>query len=208
MLLNKGELEILDVFRKNLNKALSIRDIQKISKKASKPYVFNALKKLERAEFVDKAVVGTSSAYRAKFTPQAINYFSLLDFEEYERSNMPKNAIDRIMRNIKPLKAPFCLIVFGSYAKGKESEKSDLDVAIIVGDETAKKRFVPALESIALRELTEIHYEIMAPEEFVEMLLAKEANLGKEIAYHHVLVYGGEIYYQLIEEAYLHGYRG
>lgn len=208
MLLNKGELEVLDVFRKNLNKALSIRDIQKISKKASKPYVFNALKKLERAGFLEKAVVGTSGAYRAKFSVPAINYFSLLDFEEYEKSKIPKSAIDRVMRNVKPINVPFCLIVFGSYAKGKAGEKSDLDVAVIVGCAADKKIFVPVLESVLLHELVEMHYEVITAGDFASMLLAKEANLGKEIAYNHILVYGNEIYYQLIEEAYSHGYVG
>ena len=198
MILNKEELAVLDVFRKNLYKSLSIRDVQKISKKASKPYVFNTLRKLETEGFVEKTIMGTSGSYKARLSVQTVKYFSILDFEEYEKSTIPKKAVERIIRNVKPKKIPFCLIVFGSYARGNATAKSDLDVVLLVGCDTERKKVFPVMESVSLRELVDIHYDIITTSEFVEMLLVEEANVGKEISYNHMIVYGNEIYYQLI----------
>ena len=208
MILNKEELAVLDVFRKNPHKSLSIRDVQKISKKASKPYVFNTLKKLETGNFVEKQIIGTSGSYKAQLSVQAVKYFSILDFEEYETSKIPKKAVERIIKNVKPKKIPFCLIVFGSYARGNATAKSDLDVVLLVGSDAEKKKLFPVMESVSLRELVDIHYDLFTTSEFIEMLLIGKTNVGKEIAYNHMIVYGNEIYYQLIEEAHKHGYFG
>ncbi len=208
MLLNKEELKVLDAFRRNLNKSLSISDVQKASGKASKTYVFNTLKKLGAHGFVEKTFVGTSGAYKAKFGLGTIKYFSLLDLEDFERSKVPQKTVEKLLKELKPLKAPFCLVIFGSYAKGKATERSDIDIAIIVSSNKERKLFAPLAESVSLREIIPIHCEIITTNEFFKMLLAKEANLGKEIAYNHIIVFGNEGYYQIIEEAYSHGYSG
>lgn len=208
MLLNKEELAIMNVFRKNINRTMSITEIQKASKKASKPYVFNTLKKLARSGLIEKTIVGTSGAYNAKLAIGTVKYFSLLDIEDFENSKVPKKIVQKLIEELNSLKIPYCILIFGSYAKGKATEESDVDIGMLVGDSTARKAFGPVVESISLREIIPLHIEIITTHEFFEMLLSKEANLGKEIAYNHIIVFGNEIYYQVMGEAYKHGYSG
>ena len=206
MILNKQELAVLNVFRKNLNKLMSIAEIQKISKKASKAYVFNTLKKLESIGLIERKMVGTSSAFKAKSGSGTIKYFSLLDMEDFDKSNISGKTVQKLAAEFNPLKMPYCLMIFGSYAKGKAGEKSDIDIAILVGGDKERKAFSASAESVALREILPIHIEIITTDEFFGMLLAKEANLGKEIVYNHIIVSGNDIYYQLVDEAYKHGF--
>lgn len=206
MILNKQELAVLNAFRKNLNKSLSIADIQKISKKASKAYVFNTLKKLESNGLIERKMVGTSSAYKAKSGSGTIKYFSLLDMEDFEKSGIPKKVVLKLAAELNALKIPYCLLIFGSHAKGKAGEKSDIDIAILVGGDKERKAFSAAAESVAMREIVPMHIEVITTDEFFGMLLAKEANVGKEIVYNHIIVSGNDIYYQLVDEAYKHGF--
>lgn len=208
MILNKQELAVLNAFRNNLNKSLSIAEIQKISKKASKAYVFNTLKKLEGNGLLERKMIGTSSAYMAKFCQGTLKYFSLLDMEDFEKSDIPGKVVQKLAAELNPMKIPYCLMIFGSHAKGKATEKSDIDIAILVGGDTERRAFEPVAESVSMREIVPMHIEIITTLEFFEMLLSKEANLGKEIAHNHIIVSGNEIYYQLIDEAYKHGFSG
>ena len=42
--------------------------------------------------------------------------------------------------------APQTIVLYGSYAKGEVTKKSDLDIAVIVESEQTKKEIIPFLE--------------------------------------------------------------
>lgn len=98
----------------------------------------------------------------------------------------------------KDIKEPFfVLLLFGSYASGKNRKKSDIDLMLITDDEKIKKEIKSKISLIPL----EIHLLSFTSDEFLSMLKTTEFNVGKEAFYNNTLLFGIEDYYRLIEHA-------
>lgn len=94
----------------------------------------------------------------------------------------------------------FCvIIIFGSYAKGKETKLSDLDLLLIV----PSKQDVNLFENAAQQSYTKVkkHCIVVTMEDFITMLSKSEQfNVGNEARKHHILLYGAEQYYKILEK--------
>ena len=101
----------------------------------------------------------------------------------------------------------YCLLVFGSYAHGKQGQDSDLDVCFLVESEVQRKKIAPYFNEIKLRFPISIDEHYITFDDFIKMLLLEEENLAKQIMRKHILFYNPDIYYQLLREAYKHGFR-
>ena len=91
----------------------------------------------------------------------------------------------------------FVLLVFGSYAKESATPKSDIDLLAIV----PSKKEIPLLEQ-TLRHYTPVKKNILIvdTQNFLDMIKnPKVFNVGNEARKHHIILYGAEIYYQLLE---------
>ncbi|MBI5398640.1 nucleotidyltransferase domain-containing protein, partial [Candidatus Woesearchaeota archaeon] len=83
-------------------------------------------------------------------------------------------------------------------AKNKATEKSDLDLAVIVESGQNKKEIAPLLETVKRREIKPIDYHIFTISEFLEMLKADIENVGKQIYKNRIIYYGFIGYCNLI----------
>ena len=90
------------------------------------------------------------------------------------------------------------IYLFGSYAKGTAKKDSDLDIAIIVEDNTTKKEVIPYIETVKRREIIDIDYHIFTQKEFIDMLKAEQENVGKEIYRGNLVYYGFNFYCYMI----------
>lgn len=92
----------------------------------------------------------------------------------------------------------FILLVFGSYAKGTMTNKSDIDLLTIA----PTKRDIPHLEQ-ALQHHTPIRKNTVTADiqQFLEMIKnPKTFNIGNESRKQHIILYGAEYYYQLLQK--------
>jgi predicted nucleotidyltransferase len=91
------------------------------------------------------------------------------------------------------------VILFGSYAKGKATAKSDLDLFFIV---SFKDQYQEMIESETLslsrRYGININPVVAEPMEFVKMVKAKETNLALEIIRDKIILYGHEKFWELV----------
>jgi len=93
----------------------------------------------------------------------------------------------------------FILMVFGSYAKDKTTEKSDLDLLAVVPGRDRIKETETALN----RAYTKAKKQaiVVSQQDFREMIKKPgEFNVGNEAKKSHVILYGAEPYWQLIRE--------
>ncbi len=93
----------------------------------------------------------------------------------------------------------FIFAVFGSYAKGLETKKSDLDILLIIPSKESEGIFENAIRKIyAPVKKSPI---IVTSDEFMEMIKSNKFNVGTEAKKHHVILYGAEQWYALIRKA-------
>lgn len=92
----------------------------------------------------------------------------------------------------------FILLVFGSYAKQPRKD-SDLDLLIITPSQNQATMLEKHVSSVARTSLIKIHETIVTEKSFISMLPKKELNIALESKKKHILIYGLENYYKLIQ---------
>lgn len=204
-------LDIINVFRKNPLKELTFNEVMRLSGKKSRNWVFNVLKKFAGEDVLIKKKINNSFLYKANLnSPLLLSYFHIFDFADahIKNSKLPFEPILEILRNVQRTTPFFILLIFGSYAAKKNKKDSDIDMAFIVESDDTGKKIKPHIERIVRRNIHEIDYHIITKDDFKEMLLREEENLGKEIYGQHFIIWGNDQYYELIKEAEENGFKG
>ncbi len=87
--------------------------------------------------------------------------------------------------------------MFGSYAIGKQTKQSDIDLCIVTDHEDIRKKTCQIIRTLALP----IHYLDFSVQEFISMLKTTEENVGKEIMKQNILLQGVEDFYRMVNYA-------
>ena len=82
-----------------------------------------------------------------------------------------------------------------------------MDVAVFIESEDKRKLIEACLNSAKLKSILKIDGHVIVKNEFLEMLKADYANLGKEIAKKHLAVYNSLIFYNILKEGIKNGFR-
>ncbi len=173
-------------------------NILKISKAIKMDYknVHSIIKRLEKISLVKLESFGQSS--RVKL----IHKIHPLIFEaEYNRKKelLENKNIAVMLNEFKKVLSSkyYMLLLFGSYAKKTQTKNSDIDLMFIVPDgkeEVFEKKTSQVASSLPLP----IHYLVFSETEFLEMVDAKEPNVGQEALKNNIILYGIEIYYEMM----------
>ena len=206
MYLNRGEVGILEIFSRKPWEELSTPQVKRMSGKRSQHYVYSALGKMSSLGILKTRKAGRTILYSLDlWSRAAIANLSLLEEMSALEKSIPQRNIEELLRSIR---TPFfSFIVTGSYAEGKQTPESDLDIVVIV-DRSHDKRKVEASLWGGELMIPEIHLYVFTDEEFLSMLLSKEENYGKEVARKHIIVQGSNSYYRILREAMENGFKG
>ena len=199
-MLTKQQLTILGVFKKDIFDSLTFKQIKESSKQKSNNVVQIALKQFKEQDLVKTRVTGDITTYSLNLDNNVtLSHLNLINSLEIQKRKFPREILSEIQKRVSKQTNFFILIVFGSHAKNKAAEKSDLDIAVIVESEQTKKEVTPLLETAKRREIKPIDYHIFTRNEFLEMLKADYENVGKQIYKKHLIYYGFIEYYSLIQ---------
>lgn len=198
-MLTKQQLHIFSVFKKDLFASLTFKQIKEQSRQKSNNIVQIALKEFQEQDLVKTKATGNVSAYSLNLDNNiTVSYLNLINDTEIQKRKFPKEILAEIQKRISKQTNFFILLIFGSYAKNKATEKSDLDIAVIVEAEQIKKEISPLLETVKRREIKPIDSHIFTRSEFLEMLGAESENVGKQIYKNSIIYYGFIAYCHLI----------
>ena len=197
----KNQLRIIDLFRKNIFVSKTIRDIS-ITIKKSYPKVYEAINELEKKKIIKVRKVGNAKVCELNLSRESISTFSFFDEQEAFSKNIPH--ISEIIE-FKDFREDI-ILVGGSYAKGKQTPKSDIDLLIITKTNVLQKQRL--IENLTKLFLPKVHPVVVSYKDFIDMLLDKNENYGKEIFRNKLLFKNSGIYYDSIKEAIENGFRG
>ncbi|MDP2749867.1 MAG: nucleotidyltransferase domain-containing protein, partial [Nanoarchaeota archaeon] len=158
--------------------------------------VHSIVKRLEKESIIKLEHFGQSNRVKliSKMHPL------LFEAEYNRRKELLKNKNIAVMLDEfkKSLKSRcYMLLMFGSYAKKTQTKNSDIDLMFIVPDgkeESFEKEVHDAAKSLPLP----IHHLVFSEKQFLDMINAKESNVGKEALKNNIILYGIEAYYELI----------
>ena len=205
-MLTESQLRIFEPLTKNMLKEYSIKEIKEYCGEKSNNALSLALKKFKDEDLVKERRVGRSLLYTLNIDNDLVfNYITLINTK-----NLPKSvlrAIERIKEDVEKHTSFFSIVIFGSYAIGKQTKDSDLDVAVFIEEENKRKMIETAIKSSELKTPLEIHSNVISKEEFLEMLKIDNENLGKQIARKHLSIYNSHIFYSLLKRGIKNGFR-
>jgi predicted nucleotidyltransferase/predicted transcriptional regulator len=158
---------------------------------------YNIIKRLEEENIVILKTFG-----KAQKIELNQNTNPLLFQTEFERKKeVLKNKDIKVMFDyfIKGLPSRlFILLIFGSYAKKKQTKQSDIDLFFIVSDEEYI-RMEKSIHHITSLIPLKLHINLFKESEFLAMKKSKEFTVGSEVIKNNVILYGTEQYYELIQ---------
>ena len=206
-MLNK-EHQILEEFVKKPWEKFTFKEIKNLSGKKSESYVYASLKKFVKSNILKEERVGNVVLYSLNLSSHKTLAYSgfVLEHISWNKKQIPYKDLEKIAFKIPT--GFFIFIVTGSYATNSQKKTSDIDIVIICDDSFDQKKIYAELKQDCELNIPQIHLYVFKKSEFLEMLLNKEANYGKEISNKNLILFGGEEYYKIISEAIKNGFTG
>ncbi|HLD10660.1 MAG TPA: nucleotidyltransferase domain-containing protein [Candidatus Nanoarchaeia archaeon] len=201
MYYKKSNIDIVNLFRKNIFLEKTIREISFLLDK-DYPNTYNSVMELSKNNLLNIKEVGKSKLISFKLSPESLSLLSFLDINESLSKKIPN--IDKIL-GIKEISNDIILVT-GSYSKGTQTLKSDIDLVIITKDDVFKKQKL--IENLTSLFHPKFHIIVISNKDFIDMLHEKKPNFGKEIFNSRLIFKNVELYYNLIKEAIGNGFRG
>ncbi|MBI2631699.1 nucleotidyltransferase domain-containing protein [Candidatus Pacearchaeota archaeon] len=210
MFILNEESKIAASFLEKPWKKLTYSEIRKLSGKKSKSYIYRTLSHLMNDNVIDTEQIGNSLLYGLKlYLLQTQSYCGLLSESiAWDSSHIPESIIEKIADRIRKITPFFVFIVTGSYAKRTENKRSDIDIVILCDDTVKPQTIIAEIKLESDLSIPKVHPFVFKRKEFLEMLINKEFNYGKEIARNNLLFFGSNIYFNILNDAIEHGFKG
>jgi predicted nucleotidyltransferase len=179
---SKSRVEILKLFLFNPEDSFYQRQISTLAHQPIRS-VQREMEKLETIGLIEKSVQGNRIYYKVnKRCPI---------FEELKRILFKSVGIAEVLKeNLKNTGNIIIAFIYGSYAQGKESLLSDIDL-LIVGFITSRE--LSTLLSKPKRELgREINYAVFPPQEFKKRIRRKDHFLNAVLEGKKIFIIGNE----------------
>lgn len=198
-MLNKKTLEVLEAWREDVLAEYSVSEIREKLSLKHRQNTYTYIKNLVESEIVNVKERPNMNRYslnlKSPFTIAILNYYFIQKHIKFQK----KAILERILEQTRNI--PYCLIVFGSYAKGTNKKESDLDLCFLIPKKDLEQDIKPIVKRIQMDELVELDTHYITFSDFIKMLTTKKENLGKQIYRGQFIVHNPNIYYNLILEA-------
>lgn len=181
------KLKILRMLIENQTEEFSIRQIG-IQRKINYKSAYLNLKSLEANGVVNLRKYGniTLCSFNRKFDNL------VFEAERIRLHDLLKDKNLLVLYNrLAKTNGQFILLLFGSYAHGRQTKGSDIDLLLISNSPK------PVETQIKLLPLN-IHLTPVTYDEFESMLKSREFTVISEAVKHNILLFGTEDYYRLI----------
>lgn len=196
---SEKEFDILKYFY--IHKKGHVRHIKK-SSKLSEHTLLKYLYLLEKRKILTSRKEGNLKIYELNLqNPLTKIFFSFFDLQrleglEYKR----KKAIKEFTNQIKDIKIPYFILLFGSTAKENYTEKSDIDLILVydVFDKKINNQINEMRKKIFAETGVKISLILMKLSEFEREKENKENYALQDALEHGYPIFGNQIYYDIL----------
>jgi predicted nucleotidyltransferase len=187
----KTEIKIIKHFVENKTP----KTIREIAQKIKSDYRIThiAVQRLVKKNLLRIETVGKSSL--CSLNEKYFN-IDIYEAESERREDILKNKnINQLYKEImsKVKTDLFILLLFGSYAKRKQTKVSDIDLLFIANEKDFETKISDILSLLPLKT----HALVFTEEEFIRMKDSKKSNVIQEAMESNIILYGIEVYYRI-----------
>ena len=178
-----------------------VRQIKK-AVKLSEHTLLKYLSSLEKRRMLSSRKEGNLKIYEVNLESAFVKvFFSYFDLERVELLEYKRGkAVKTFVEEVKNLKIPYFVLLFGSTAKGNYTAKSDVDI-IVVFDVFGKDLNVKidVIKKNILAEIgLKVNYIVMKLDEFLKEKENKQNYALQDAITSGYPVFGNQLYYEVI----------
>jgi predicted nucleotidyltransferase len=200
-------LKIMTLFRENLDKGLTIRQVSQTLNIGYRP-AYNHITSMEEQGIITIEKVGQAKQsfldLKSEKCRHLLKEVGMQQKEQlFQKHPKLKNILESLTKKLteKYESEMHSIILFGSYAKGKPTAESDIDLLFIVSDLKDK-----ALRGGIEQECASFQYSynvqvspvLTGIPELKKMLKAEGTSVGKEVRYYGIPIYGSEMFWRSV----------
>lgn len=178
--------KLITFLGKNQDRALSLLDMSKATK-----IPYSSLHRLynKNKQIFEENKIGKSVVIKLRKNEAVKNYLIVASYEETQEFLKTNKILNEVSNELP--KGSYCLALFGSYAEGKQTKKSDIDLLII--NKNGSKNINFSKYEILFK--VEINPIFISFKEFRQMLKDKEENVGKQTLHKHIILHNQELFW-------------
>lgn len=198
MAINNARIRILTLLVVDPTLKYTIREIS-LNTKVNYKLVYQEIIKLEKENIIAIKKIGNSKLCQINLTanPSLCSYIESLRRDNLLRRTASLRVIHSELDKIKS--KYFSCIMFGSSVKGKAKKNSDIDLLFIIPDGTNYEKFEWEVQVLFRLLSYKIDVNIITEGSVDELKNKKGLNILNEVIKNHIILYGGEEYYNLIK---------
>ena len=149
---------------------------------------------MKKIEHLTKQIkVGKATAVQIDTANPIVVHYLIIASEQKARQFEEKNPMFKKIRN-ELAKKDYAVVLFGSYAQGKQTKRSDIDLLII----NKKGNREPSFSKYETLFGININPIYITNTEFSKMLQEKDENVGKQALKENVILSNPELFWNLV----------
>ena|SRR3989338_2422112 len=184
-----NKLQIINYLGKNIGKRFTMHELSKLT---NIPYASFYRVVQGMGDILNVETVGKAKTLCLKTENPVLKAHLTVSSDEERKEFLEKHPILRKISN--ELNTKSVVVLFGSYAKGKETDKSDIDI-LIINQDGKKMLSFSKYETLFKKKINPI---FVTREEFKEMLKDKDENVGKQALKGHIILNNPEEFWGLV----------
>ncbi len=190
------EQKIMEVLLPQPFKAYSIRKISTLIK-TSYALVHQSVNSLAHKKIIKTKEIGNLRGCQLNLSanPQLLAVFALNYSQKFLKRVKFGFLVDEI--NEKLNDRIYILILFGSYAKGTATKKSDIDLLLVVQNETDVEPTERKVKLVLSTTNFKVDFKVITVSWMLKMFEEKN-SVGREVLESSVVLHGAEQYYSLV----------
>ena|SRR3989344_6221083 len=185
-----NKLKVINYLGKNAGRAFTMYELSKLTKI---PYAtfYRTMKTMSDLAIQTKAGKATLVQLNRQ-NPLTKHYIIISSKEEKDEYLKKQPLIKKIADELPP--GDYALIMFGSYAKGMQTTKSDVDL-LVINKKGEREPDFSRYETLFRIRINPIY---VTREEFIAMIKDTEENVGKQALKNHIVLYNPELFWSII----------
>lgn len=182
-----NKLKIINYLGKNIGKSFTMHELSSL---IHIPYATFHRTISRMPGLIIKQKAGKANLIKLNSTPIIKSYLAVSSEEEKKEYLKKAPLISKISSETE---TKDIVILFGSYAKKTENEKSDIDIMVINKDGDKSLSF-SKYETLFKKKINPI---FITEKEFRQMMKEKEGNVGKQALSNHIILNNPERFWEL-----------
>ena len=184
-------LKIVNFLGKNINRSFTIRALS-LNSGVAYATTYRLIKRFSKYSTHLIKTVGRAETISLDPNSKTLINFLAISSQNEKFNYLLKKPLIKSINN--KLFDKDIVLLFGSYAKNKETEKSDIDLLII----NKKGEKTTSFKKEELLFNKKINPIFVSSKEFKEMLKDEEENVGKQALKNHIILRGFNKFWELV----------